>query len=93
MNVPIKSNNRGHREGHGDGMYFIPISRANQFTLVQIYQNKRTLHGANHKRAKILIQYQNTAIHKGKIKSFLHTYKIGPVTTNEFNLLNPVEYV
>jgi hypothetical protein len=39
------------------------VCGANELALVEVYQDKRTLHGTYHQRAKILIQHQNTTIH------------------------------
>lgn len=73
--VPVKPDYGGHRESVRHRMQFVPVGRPHQFTLVQVHEHKGALNGANHQWAKILIEYQHTAIHQGNIKPIFGFFK------------------
>lgn len=54
-----------------DRSEFMAIGRAHHFAFVEVNQNKSALDGANHQRAKILIQHKYPIIHCRKIAGIL----------------------
>lgn len=63
MHIPVQPNHGRHGITFSNGMQLVTIGGPHQFALVQVHQNERTLHRTHHQWAKILIEYQNPAIH------------------------------
>jgi hypothetical protein len=78
VDISVEANNRRHRKGFGYGMNLISVGRAHQFAFVEVYKNKSSLHGTNHERTEILIEYQNPIIHSSNIKPLSLTNNAGP---------------